>query len=162
MVDVATLPPGLDEGEALAHSDNTGFRTTLDIAGHPLVADEPVAVGGTDAGPSPYGLLSGALAACTTMTLHLYAKAKRLAVTGIRVHVKHEKVHELDCEHCELDPNAKVDRLSRTIWIDGAIDDKGRERMMQIADKCPVHRTLQGQIRIVTTSGQAAETPSAG
>ena len=153
MADDLTLPPGLDEGQARAHSDNTGFRTTLDIGGHPLVADEPVAVGGTDMGPSPYGLLSGALAACTTMTLHAYAKAKRLAVTDIRVHVRHDKVHETDCENCELDPNAKVDRLSRTIWIEGDIDDKVRERMMQIADKCPVHRTLESDIRIVTRAG---------
>ena len=154
MADVATRSTPLVEGEVVAHSDNTSFRTTLDIAGHALVADEPVSVGGTDAGPSPYGLLSAALAACTTMTLHAYAKVKRYAVTDIRVHVKHEKIHEVDCENCEKDADAKVDCLSRTIWIDGDIDDKARERMLQIADKCPVHRTLSGQIRIVTTPGK--------
>ncbi len=153
MADDATLPAGQEEGQARAHSDNTGFRTTLDIGGHPLLADEPVSVGGTNAGPSPYGLLSGALAACTTMTLHAYAKAKHLAVTDIRVHVRHDKVHEVDCENCELDPNAKVDCLSRTVWIEGDIDEKVRARMMQIADKCPVHRTLHSQIRIVTKAG---------
>ena len=149
-----TLPQApLAEGEALAHNDNTGFRTVLDIAGHPLIADEPVTVGGTDAGPSPYGLLSGALASCTAMTLHSYAKMKKLAVTDIRVRVKHEKVHEVDCENCERDPNAKIDRLERTIWIEGDLDDKARERMMQIADRCPVHRTLGDDIRIVTRIG---------
>ena len=142
----------LAEGEALAHSDNQSFRTSLDIAGHTMIADEPVDVGGTDLGPSPYGLLSGALATCTAMTLHAYAKMKSLPVTDIRVHVKHEKVHEIDCEHCE-DPGAKIDQLQRTVWIEGALDDKARERMMQIADRCPVHRTLSAQVRIVTARG---------
>jgi putative redox protein len=153
MADVATTPVILAEGEVMAHSDNTSFVTTLDVAGHPMVADEPISVGGTDKGPSPYGLLSAALASCTTMTLHTYAKAKRYDVTDIRVRVKHEKVHETDCENCELDPGAKVDTLTRTIWIEGALDDKARERMMQIAEKCPVHRTLGGPIRIVTQAG---------
>lgn len=143
----------LAEGEALAHSNNTSFLTNLDIAGHTMVADEPVDVGGTDAGPSPYGLLSGALATCTAMTLHAYAKLKALPVTDIRVHVKHQKVHEVDCENCERDPNAKLDQLQRTIWIDGDVDQKARTRMMQIADRCPVHRTLSAQVKIVTSAG---------
>ena len=147
------LASPLVEGEALAHSDNKGFLTSLDIAGHAMLADEPVAVGGTDKGPSPYGLLSGALATCTAMTLHAYAKLKALPVTDIRVLVKHEKVHEVDCENCERDEGAKLDRLQRTIWIEGEINDKARERMMQIADRCPVHRTLSSQIRIVTSAG---------
>lgn len=139
----------LQEGEALAHSDNTGFRTSLDVANHPLVADEPIAVGGTDQGPSPYGLISAALASCTAMTLHSYAKLKQLPVSDIRVLVKHDKVHEVDCEHCD-DAGAKIDRLERTIWIEGELTDAQRQRMMQIADRCPVHRTLDGSVRIVT------------
>jgi len=142
----------LMEGEALAHSDNQGFRTALDIAGHAMVADEPVSVGGTDAGPSPYGLLSGALASCTAMTLHAYAKLKKLPVTDIRVHVKHEKVHERDCERTD-DASAKLDRLERTIWIEGDLDDAVRARMLQIAERCPVHRTLGMQVKIVTQAG---------
>jgi len=140
----------LPEGTAIAHSDNTGFRTTLKVAAHALVADEPLAVGGTDQGPSPYGLLSASLAACTTMTLHLYAKMKHLAIRGIQVEVRHRKVHEPDCENCERDASAKVDRLERTIHIDGDLTDEVRARMMQIADRCPVHRTLAAGVRIVT------------
>jgi putative redox protein len=143
----------LGEGDAYAISDNTGFRTTLDVAGHPSIADEPVALGGTDQGPSPYGLLSAALAACTAMTLHAYAKLKDLPVTGIRVLVRHGKVHEIDCEHCETDAGAKVDRLERTIWIDGTLAEPARGRLLQIAERCPVHRTLQGAVRIVTMPG---------
>ena len=152
-----TSPPAPDarlrEGEALAHSDNRGFRTALDVAGHPLVADEPIAVGGTDAGPSPYGLLAAALASCTAITLHSYAKIKQLPVSDIRVLVRHDKVHEVDCEHCEKDAGAKIDQLERTIWIDGEIPEMARERLMQIAERCPVHRTLQRSVRIVTRAG---------
>ena len=147
------LPTALGEGEALAHSDNRGFRTGLEVAGHALVADEPVAVGGTDQGPSPYGLVSAALAACTAMTLHMYARRKALPVTAIRVLVRHEKVHEADCEQCEQSADARIDRLQRTVWIEGEVDPATRARLLQIAEHCPVHRTLQAGIRIATQAG---------
>lgn len=146
------IPTRLAEGEALAHSDNRGFRTGLEVAGHALVADEPVAVGGTDAGPSPYGLVSAALASCTAMTLHMYARRKALPVTGIHVLVRHARVHEEDCEHCGQSA-ARIDRLERTVWIEGEVDDAARTRLLQIAESCPVHRTLQGGVRIVTRAG---------
>lgn len=140
----------LGEGEAFAHSDNQGFRTALNVAGHGLVVDEPIAVGGTDQGPSPYGLVSAALASCTAMTLHAYAARKQLPVRDIRVLVRHEKVHELDCEACEKNTGAKIDRLERRIWIEGDIGPEVHARMMEIADMCPVHRTLHASVRIVT------------
>ena len=143
----------LGEGEAFAHSDNRGFRTQVTIAGHALTADEPRAVGGTDQGPSPYGLISAALASCTAMTLHSYAKLKGLPVSGIRVLVRHGRVHEVDCEHCVEDANARVDQLERTIWIEGDLADSVRARMLQIADSCPVHRTLRAGMRIITHAG---------
>ena len=149
----AAMPPVNAEGTAVAISDNHGFRTTLQVGGHALVADEPVDVGGTDTGPSPYGLISAALASCTAMTLHLYAKQKQLPVTGIRVAVTHAKVHELDDEACEKSDAAKIDRLERTLWIEGDIPDAARQRLLQMAERCPVHRTLQGSVRIVTRAG---------
>lgn len=142
----------LAEGEAFAHSDNRGFRTPLNVAGHALLSDEPLTVGGTDQGPSPYGLISAALASCTAMTLHMYAQRKQLAVDDIRVLVRHSKVHEADCEHCDAD-DAKIDRLERLIWIDGDVDEPTRARLLQIADKCPVHRTLAGSVRVETRLG---------
>lgn len=151
--DFPGLRTPLGEGAAFAHSDNRGFRTPLNVAGHAMVIDEPVAVGGTDAGPSPYGLISAALASCTAMTLHSYAKMKKLPVTDIRVLVQHDKVHEVDCEHCDSDPGAKIDQLQRTIWIDGELTAQMRERLLQIADRCPVHRTFQSSVRIVTSEG---------
>jgi putative redox protein len=146
----ASTPSPATEGTAIAHSDNRGFRTTLDVAGYALVADEPIAVGGTDEGPSPYGLLSASLAACTAMTLHAYAKMKRLAIRDIHVTVRHDKVHERDCENCEQDAGAMVDRLERTIRIDGDLADEARARMLQIAERCPIHRTLAAGVKIVT------------
>lgn len=153
--DFPGLRAPLGEGEAFAHSDNRGFRTPLNVAGHALVVDEPLAVGGTDQGPSPYGLVSAALASCTAMTLHLYAKMKQIPVSDIRVLVRHGKVHEQDCEDVGQDgsESAKIDQLERTVWIDGDISDQVRERMLQIAERCPVHRTLAGSVRIVTRAG---------
>ena len=84
------------------------------------------------------------------MTLHSYAKLKQLPVTAIRVVVRHAKVHELDCEKSDTDPGARIDRLERQIWIDGDVPDATRARLLEIADRCPVHRTLHGTIRIVT------------
>ncbi len=130
------------EGEALAQSDNRGFRTPVQVGGHALVADEPIAVGGTDAGPSPYGLVSAALAACTAMTLHAYAKRKQLPVTDIRVLVRHAKVHEADCEQCEASDTARIDQLERTIWIDGELSEGTRQRLLQIVWK--LRRVLSG------------------
>ena len=154
MSETNAAPPTADaEGTAVATSDNQGFRTSLQVGGHALVADEPVAVGGTNAGPSPYGLISAALASCTAMTLHLYAKQKQLPVTGIRVSVTHAKVHERDEEDCEKSDAAKIDQLERTLWIEGDILDAARQRLLQMAERCPVHRTLQGSVRIVTRAG---------
>ena len=142
----------LDEGEAFAHSDNRSFRTPMNIGGHGLVADEPVAVGGGDEGPSPYGLVSAALASCTAMTLHMYATRKQLAVRDIRVLVRHRKVHEKDCEDCP-ESDVKIDHLERVVWLDGDLTDAQRTRMLEIADRCPVHRTLHGSVRVETRLG---------
>lgn len=145
------LQDTLSEGEALAISDHAGFRTELNAGGHRFVTDEPVELDGTDLGPSPYGLLSSALAACTAMTLHVYAKAKQWPLQEIRVFVRHSKVHEKDCEDCETDPKAMIDRLERRIWVRGELSDDIRARLVQIAEKCPVHRTLQASVRVETT-----------
>ncbi len=145
------LQDRLSEGEALAVSDHQGFRTELNAASHRLIADEPVGLGGTDQGPSPYGLLSAALASCTAMTLHMYAKAKKWPLQEIRVLVRHNKAHEKDCEECETNPHAMVDRLERSIRIEGDLSDDIRARLLQIADKCPLHRTLQASVRVETT-----------
>lgn len=133
----------------VAATTRQGFLTRIDAGGHPLVADEPVAHGGGNAGPSPYDLLSSALASCTSMTLRMYADRKALALDGATVRVRHAKVHARDCVDCET-RDGRIDEFQRTIELDGQLSAEARERLLGIADKCPVHRTLAGEIKIRT------------
>lgn len=122
------------------------------VAGdHRFLTDEPVAVGGFDAGPSPYDLLAAALGACTSMTLRMYADRKRLSLDRIVVEVDHAKVHVDECGAACDGRTGVVDRLLRTIHLAGELDDAQRTRLLEIADRCPVHRTLEGSSVVVTT-----------
>jgi putative redox protein len=116
--------------------------------GHHLYADEPVEVGGTDRGLTPYGLLAAGLGACTSMTIRIYARRKNWPLAHVRVDVSHDKVHAEDCADC--DSGAKIDRFRREITLEGALDTEQRTRLLAIADKCPVHRTLESEVRIET------------
>jgi len=137
-------------GDVAARTAIGGFRTDINANGHPLIADEPVSVpGGTDEGPSPYDLLSAALASCTTMTLKMYAEHKNLPVSEFNVTVRHGKIHAEDCEHCES-KSGKIDRFERELSYDGTLSEEQRERLLYIADRCPVHRTLHSEVDVVT------------
>ncbi|MDZ7645265.1 MAG: bifunctional alpha/beta hydrolase/OsmC family protein [Woeseiaceae bacterium] len=136
-----------DESAVTATTPAGGFRTAVMAAGHELTADEPASVGGTGLGPSPYDLLSAALASCTTMTLQMYAKHKKLPLDSAEATVTHDKVHASDCDDCET-REGRIDEFTRDIRLKGALDDKQRQRMLEIADRCPVHRTLHGEIRV--------------
>lgn len=125
------------------------FNQTITVGPHHLVADEPVAAGGADAGPGPYDLLLAGLGACTSMTMRLYADRKLLPVDRITVTLKHSKIHASDCAECET-REGMLDQIERDIAIAGALDAEQRKKLMEIADKCPVHRTLTSEIRIVT------------
>lgn len=122
------------------------FQQEVRVGHHRLFADEPRSVGGDDDGPSPYDLLAAALGACTSMTLRLYAERKGLPLEGVTVEVRHAKVHKEDGEQGD----AKIDRLTRRITMDGPLDDAQRRRLLEIADRCPVHRTLERENEIVT------------
>jgi uncharacterized OsmC-like protein len=126
-----------------------GFLQEIDIGPHHLRSDEPVEVGGGGRGPTPYGLLCAALGACTAMTLRLYAKTKGWPLNGVTVTVRHDKIHAIDCAECET-REGRIDRLDRAIALDGPLDEAQRQRLLQIADRCPVHRTLQSEVQIVT------------
>lgn len=127
----------------------TGLRTEAMSNGFGLLLDEPVAVGGTNTGPSPYDLLATALAACTSMTLRLYADRKGWPLNAVMVEVDHRKVHAEDSKASAASPN-RLDLFERRIQIEGALDDEQRARLLEIADRCPVHHTLSSQGRIVT------------
>ena len=116
---------------------------------HVMLADEPAAVSGQDSGPSPYELLLMALGSCTAMTLRMYAGRKQIALERVIVRLKHAKVHAADCVNCES-PSAMIDRIDRHIELLGALDEAQRTRLLQIAEMCPVHRTLQSKIDIRT------------
>ncbi len=134
-------------GEVVARTYTDGFKTDVRAGRHTLVADEPRSVGGTNAGPSPYDLLSAALATCTSMTLHMYAAHKKVDLESVTVRVKHGKIHAQDCEDCESD-TGRIDEFQRSIALQGPLSEAQRSRMLEIADKCPVHRTLEGEIKV--------------
>jgi uncharacterized OsmC-like protein len=128
------------------------FAQEIITGRHHLTADEPVNVGGLDSGPGPYELLLAALGACTSMTLRLYADRKKLPLTRTEVRLRHSRIYATDCAECET-KEGMLDRIERIIVLEGELDAEARKRLLEIADKCPVHRTLISEIDIRTTAG---------
>lgn len=127
--------------EVMANLGKEGFTTEVKSGKHFFTADEPEEFGGKDYGPSPYDFLSTALATCTSMTIQMYARRKKWPLVNVETHVNHQKTHALDCEKCE-EKGAKIDQFERFIVLKGDLDDKQKNRLLEIADKCPVHKTL--------------------
>jgi putative redox protein len=125
------------------------FQQTIAAGPHRLLADEPVAAGGEDTGPGPYDFLLAALGTCTSMTMRLYADRKALPLDRVTVTLKHNKIHAEDCAECETKVGM-LDQIDRIIAMEGDLDAEQRKRLMEIADKCPVHRTLTSEVRILT------------
>lgn len=145
----ATPPSGL---VIVEDSDIGPFAETVRAGRHTLQADEPGASGGNDSGPDPYSYLIAALGTCTAMTLRVYARQKKWPLQKVRVQLRHEKIYAKDCAECET-KEGKVDSIERVIELEGPLDDAQRQRLLQIADHCPVHRTLTSEIRIATRLG---------
>lgn len=145
-------PPGAPEGIVrVTEADPGGFLQDIQSGPHHhLQADEPEAYGGTDRGLSPYGLLAAGLGACTSMTIRMYARRKGWPLTQVSVDVSHDKVHAQDAG---TGSEAKADRFTRVVRLHGDLDEAQRERLLDIADRCPVHRTLERRSQIVTTAG---------
>ncbi len=129
---------------------NGKFQQEVRVGKHRLLADEPVAQGGNDTGPGPYDFLSIALAACTSMTVRLYADFKKIPLDKIQVLVRHNKRYLDDCKDCAGEKAAKIDHFERIIRFDGDLDEAVRTKLLAIADKCPVHNTLEASSRILT------------
>ena len=125
------------------------FGQDITAGPHLFHADEPPGVGGKNTGPTPYQLLSAALGACTTMTMRLYANRKKWNLDRASVMVRHDKIHATDCEDCEA-REGKIDVFERAITLEGDLDDEQKQRILEIADKCPVHRTLHGEVQVRT------------
>jgi uncharacterized OsmC-like protein len=126
-----------------------GFAQEIHAGPHRLHADEPVTAGGTDTGPSPYDLLLAALGACTSMTVAMYARRKTWPLEMVTVFLRHSKIHATDCSECET-KEGMLDRIERDIHFSGPLTDEQRSKLLEIANKCPVHRTLTSEIDIVT------------
>lgn len=126
-----------------------GFAQVIHAGRHRLAADEPVSAGGTDTGPSPYDLLLASLGACTSMTVAMYARRKSWPLEEVVVHLRHSKIHAADCAECET-REGMLDRIERDIQFMGPLSDEQRSKLLEIANKCPVHRTLTSEIDIVT------------
>jgi putative redox protein len=149
MAEEAAAPAEVIDNRVTARTGAEGFRTDLFANGYPLVADEPEAYGGSGQGPSPYDYLQAALGACTGMTVQMYARRKQWPLESVIVRMRHEKIHAEDCAHCE-EKDRKVDRFERELELKGALSADQRQRLLEIAEKCPVHRTLQAEVLIDT------------
>lgn len=123
------------------------FKQDMRSGQHKLIADEPADIGGDDAGPGPYEYLLMGLGACTSMTLRMYAEHKQLPLERVRVRLSHQRIHARDCSDCET-REGKVDEITREIILEGELTREQRQRLLEIANRCPVHRTLTSEIKI--------------
>lgn len=153
------LPKDQPQGEEpiehvrVKETRDSKFQNTVQAGKHRLFADEPASVGGTDTGPSPYDFLSAALGACTSMTLRMYAEFKKIELGAVTVDVSHDKVHYKDCQECTEDEQSKmgkIDRFERRITIEGDVSPEIANKIEEIANKCPVHRTLEKNSKVIT------------
>ena len=149
-----TAPPFVrSEARVIVRGAASGFVQEIEAGGHRLVADEPADFGGTDAGPTPYDLLLGALGACTSMTVAMYARRKRWPLAGVTVRLRHGRIDAVDCAECET-KEGMLDRINLQIDFEGALTPEQKGRLLEIARKCPVHRTLKSEIDVVMDSAQ--------
>ena len=125
------------------------FTQTMTAGRHRLVADEPESLGGNDTGPNPYDLVLMGLGACTSMTIRMYAERKKISLEKVHVCLSHRKIHVEDCADCETH-EGKVDEIQRDITLEGDLNDEQRQRLLEIANLCPVHKTLTSEIKVRT------------
>jgi len=135
--------------ETIVRGKADGFLQEISAGAHRLVADEPIEAGGTERGPGPYELLLAALGACTSMTVSMYARRKNWPLESVQVRLTHSKVHAEDCADCET-REGLIDEIHREISLSGALTEEQRRKLVEIANKCPVHRTLTSEIKIRT------------
>ncbi|MFY9821555.1 MAG: OsmC family protein [Thermoanaerobaculia bacterium] len=146
---IPVLPEAVKDGEVTVTGGPHGFAQQIVAGQHRFAVDEPASVGGTGTGPTPYDLILAGLGACTSMTLRLYADAKKIPLEGVSVRLRHGKVHAADCATCDTKA-AKIDRIEREIELHGPLTVEQRLRLMEIADRCPVHRTMTTGIEVVS------------
>lgn len=142
----------MDNTQVIVKGNASGFAQAIAAGKHSLFADEPLDAGGTDTGLSPYDLLLSALGACTSMTVSLYARRKQWPLEKVEVRLRHFRSYEADCANCEA-KSGMLDNIEREIFLTGPLSDEQRSRLLEIANKCPVHRTLTSEIQIKSWLG---------
>jgi putative redox protein len=136
------------EGVVVVRGGAKGFVQEVTAGRHHLVADEPVASGGTDRGPGPYDLLLAALGSCMSMTIALYARRKQWPLDNVVIRLRHSRVYAKDCEDCVVRDDTRLDRIETAVELSGPLTAEQHRKLMEVAHKCPVHRTLTSQIDI--------------
>ena len=156
MSDLVASGAPADQGVVVVRGSSKGFAQEVVIGRHHLTADEPADLGGTDSGPSPYELLLAALGACTSMTVAIYARRRQWPLEEVSVRMKHSKIHAEDCDSCET-KEGMLDRVESEIELAGELTAEQRAKLLEIAQKCPVRRTLTSEIDVRT---RLAESPN--
>jgi putative redox protein len=150
MADRTAVGPDAAEARTVTvHGSATGFAQEIVLGRHRLTADEPTSAGGTDTGPNPYDFLLAALGSCTSITVAMYARRKRWPLEAVTVRLRHSKIDATDCHECDT-KEGQLDHIDRDIELVGALSNEQRARLLDIANKCPVHRTLTSEIHIQT------------
>ena len=140
---------GAQAGTVTVHGSAAGFAQEITIGRHRLSGDEHTSVGGTDRGPNPYDFLLAALGSCTSMTVAMYARRQRWPLEAVTVRLRHSRIYAVDCEECET-REGLLDHIDCDVELTGGLTDEQCVRLLEIADKCPVHRTLTSEIHILT------------
>ena len=154
-VDAATGGPAMEHAVVVHETGRGRFQQEVRLGAHALIADEPAGAGGLDSGPNPYDLLLAGLGACSAMTMRLYAERKGWALGPVTVALDHDQVHAADCADCET-REGRIDEIRKLVTLEGPLDDAQRARLLEIADRCPVHRTLLAEVKIRTVLAQPA------
>jgi putative redox protein len=135
------------DGAVIVRGLVSGFAQDVEVRSHRFAVDEPASVGGTDRGPTPYDLLLAALGSCAAMTIALYARRKGWPLTEVTVQLRHARIHAEDCTHCET-REGRLDHIEWNFQFEGNLSDEQRARLLEIAQRCPVHRTLRSELSI--------------
>lgn len=145
-----TIPAKITPADVIVWGEGSAFNQQIIAGSHRLTSDEPESVGGSDTGPSPYDLLLAALGSCTSMTVGMYARKKNWPLERVTVWLRHSRIYASDCSECET-RQEMLDRIERDVRFEGPLSTEQRSRLLEIANKCPVHRALTSEISIQTT-----------
>ena len=148
-MNMSGVPEGITQADVIVWGEGGAFAQQIAAGRYRLKGDEPLSAGGTDTGPSPYDFLLAALGSCTSMTVGMYARKKNWPLERVTIWLRHSKIYAADCSECET-REGMLERIERDVQLEGPLSAEQRSRLLEIADKCPVHRTLTSEINIRT------------